>query len=432
MTTTTPAVSTAEASLSASLADARRELDGIAYRSIPSAPRAVAAALTSLEALTPALLPHARALAARLDETQSPALHELIERTKNRAASRPRADLAYEHLLVLVSQLQDLLRTLERAHGIPYRRAQAASARRRRNRGTSQGAQTDRKGEPSPRPQAIRQRSPLMALGSDVSLRQLTAYPSSARIHDCLRGGKDHYIVDAAFAEQLVAAAPFLPAAVAINDAFATRSADFLSRHLRITQFIDLGCGLPTYPPLHETAARAHPLSAGITLVYIDHDPIVMAHAATLLTAPAPHCIIHVHADLARPESIMTAPDLLSTVDLSQPVAVLAHAVLHELPDHIAYPALSALTSRLPPGSALSITHPTADLHPGHMDKAAALYTEAIGPIALRSRAEVARFADGWHLLDPGVTETALWHTGPAPTYPAGSSAAFAAVAVKA
>ncbi|MGI5457620.1 hypothetical protein ACQEWB_31510 [Streptomyces sp. CA-249302] len=130
MTIAPPTVPTADTNVAALLIEARRELDSIANRGIVSAPRAVAETLTTLKELTPTLAPHARALAARLGDRERSELHELIERTEARANSRPRADLAYEHLLVLVSQLQELLRWLERAHGIACRGTQAAARRR--------------------------------------------------------------------------------------------------------------------------------------------------------------------------------------------------------------------------------------------------------------------------------------------------------------
>jgi hypothetical protein len=131
MTSTTTAVRKADADVSALLIRARRVLDSIANRGIVSAPRAVADTLTTLEELAPVLIPHARILAATSGEEERSELHELIERTEGRVASRPRADLAYEHLLVLISQLQELLRRLERAHGIICRGTRAGTAERR-------------------------------------------------------------------------------------------------------------------------------------------------------------------------------------------------------------------------------------------------------------------------------------------------------------
>ncbi|MDX3781374.1 hypothetical protein [Streptomyces europaeiscabiei] len=129
MASTTPAVRTADTDVSALLVEARRELDSIANRGSVSAPRAVTDTLTPLEELAPALVPHARALTTRLGKKDACELHELIERIEGRVRSRPRADLAYEHLLVLVSQLQELLRRLERAHGISCRPTRAAAKR---------------------------------------------------------------------------------------------------------------------------------------------------------------------------------------------------------------------------------------------------------------------------------------------------------------
>ncbi|MFF7174821.1 hypothetical protein [Streptomyces pseudovenezuelae] len=136
MTSTTPAAGTTDTGVSALLVEARREMDSIANRGIVSAPRAVADTLTTLEELAPTLIPHARALAATLGGKDRSELDELIERIERRAASRPRADLAYEHLLVLVSQLQELLRRLERAHGISYRRARPVTTKRPRCQNT--------------------------------------------------------------------------------------------------------------------------------------------------------------------------------------------------------------------------------------------------------------------------------------------------------
>ncbi|MEU9410108.1 SAM-dependent methyltransferase [Streptomyces sp. NPDC048281] len=428
MTSTTPAASTKGTDVPTLLTNARRELDAIAFR-VPNAPMAVAAALTSLGALALRLVTAAEPLAGSIGGEKQAELRALIGRVKDRASSKPRPDLAYEHLLVLLRQTQELLRRLEQAHGIEPRRIQAASASRRH--AAHHAVQPVGESRIAPALQAVGPPAPLPSLGSAVTLRQLTAKPSSARVQDCLRRGKDHYPVDGEMTEQLLTVAPFLRDAVAINDTFAIQAVALLVGQLGITQFIDLGCGLPTSPTLYETAAAVLPSGSEIAVAYVDHDPIVMAHAATLLTAPRPHRTAHVHADLAQPDSILTDPDLRGALDLSRPVAVLAHAVLHEVPDHHAYPAISALTGRLAPGSALSITHPTAALHPGSMNRVGGLYTESISPIALRSPHELGRFFDGWRLLAPGLVETAHWHGVTGTAYPPGSSAAFAAIAVK-
>ncbi|MEU9428348.1 SAM-dependent methyltransferase [Streptomyces sp. NPDC048342] len=429
MTITTPAASPTGTDVPTVLINARRELDTIALR-LPSAPMAVAATLTSLEALALRVVTTTHPLADSIGGEKQAELRALVGRIEDRVGSKPRPDLAYEHLLVLLRQTQELLRWLEQAHGIEPRRIRAASANRRR--AARHAAQPARESRSAPvLPTTIGPSAPLTALGGQVTLRQLTAKPSSARVQDCLRRGKDHYRVDSELTERLLAVAPFLRDAVAINDAFAIRAAALLTGRLGITQFIDLGCGLPTSPTLYETAAAVLPRGSRIAVVYVDRDPIVMAHAATLLTAPRPHRTAHVRADLAQPDSILTDPDLLGALDLSRPVAVLAHAVLHELPDHHAYPAISTLTGRLAPGSALSITHPTAALHPDPMNQVGDLYTESITPITLRSPREVGRFFDGWRLLEPGLAETAHWHRAPGPAYPPGTSAAFAAIAVK-
>ncbi|MER7688680.1 SAM-dependent methyltransferase [Streptomyces sp. NPDC097610] len=289
------------------------------------------------------------------------------------------------------------------------------------------GAEARNGGPPVP---AAPSAGPVPELSTPADLRRLTTRPSSARVCNWFLRGKDNYPVDADLARQLLDAAAFLRHAAAINRAYAKSTIAFLVRR-GITQFIDLGCGLPVYPALYETAAGLLPEGTGVTVAYVDHDPIVMAHTSALLTPAPPHRTVHVRADLAHPEQILTDPTLLNALDLSQPVGLLAHAVLHELPDHQAYPTLQAFTRSLPPGSALSLTHPTADLRPTPMNTVAALSARAGLTPFFRSRDQIGHLFGGWNVLGPGLTETAHWHPGnTAAAYPAGTSAAYAAIAL--
>ncbi|MFD5308535.1 SAM-dependent methyltransferase [Streptomyces ardesiacus] len=265
-----------------------------------------------------------------------------------------------------------------------------------------------------------------------IALQHLTARPSSARVWDWLLHGKDNYPVDAALARALLDTAGFLRDTAVINRAYAEHAtAALVGRSIR--QFIDLGCGLPAYPSLHKTAAALLPDGTGVTIAYVDHDPIVTAHTSALLTPHPPHRAVHLCADLARPKDILTSPALLDVLDLTQPVGVLAHAVLHELPDQDAHAALHGFARGLAPGSALSLTHLTADFSPAAMSRVAGLCRTAVLTTFFRTRTQVASLLDDWELVDPGLTETAHEHSdGRTAAHPVAASAAYAAIALNA
>jgi hypothetical protein len=170
-----------------------------------------------------------------------------------------------------------------------------------------------------------------------------TAEPANvARVYDWLIGGKDHFATDRAAGRRLVTAVPGIRQAAWDNRAFLARVTRYLAAEAGITQFIDIGSGLPGPRPVHEIAREAHP---GARVVYADYDPVVVAHARALL-ADSP-LVTAAEADLRYPRSLLTAREIRDTIDLSQPVAVLMIAVLHFIPDD-ADPM--ALSRRLPPG----------------------------------------------------------------------------------
>ncbi|MDX3319783.1 SAM-dependent methyltransferase [Streptomyces sp. ME03-5684b] len=132
-----------------------------------------------------------------------------------------------------------------------------------------------------------------------------------------------------------------------------------------------------------------------------------------------------------RPEGILTSPALLDVLDLTQPVGVLAHAVLHELPDQDAHAALHGFARGLAPGSALSLTRLTTDFSSTAMSRVAGLCRTAGLTAFLRTRSQVTSLFDGWELMDPGLTATAHGCTGGrTAAHPAGASATYAAIAL--
>jgi S-adenosyl methyltransferase len=243
-----------------------------------------------------------------------------------------------------------------------------------------------------------------------------TAEPANvARVYDWLIGGKDHYAADRAAGRRLVTAVPGIRQAARDNRAFLARVTRYLAAEAGITQFIDIGSGLPGPGPVHQIAREAQP---GARVVYADHDPVVVAHARALL-ADSP-LVTAVEADLRYPRSLLTMREVRDVIDLTQPVAVLLVAVLHFVPDDAdPHGIVRAITARLAPGSYLAVSHGTADhLDPGAARAARAAYDGASAPGVPRSRADIERFLGGLESVPPGITDVTAWRPGPGPGRP--------------
>nr|MDQ2875307.1 SAM-dependent methyltransferase [Actinomycetota bacterium] len=221
-----------------------------------------------------------------------------------------------------------------------------------------------------------------------------------ARVYDWLIGGKDHYAADREAGQRLVTAVPGARQAARDNRAFLGRVTRYLAAEAGITQFIDIGSGLPGPGPVHEIARQAQP---GARVVYVDHDPVVVAHALALLAdtpaAGSPQ-VTAAEADLRYPRNLLTTRAIRDVIDLSQPVAVLLVAVLHFLADiDRPHEIVRAITGRLAPGSYLALSHVTADhLDPAAAKAARAAYDGASAPGVPRTRDDIERFLDGLEL----------------------------------
>jgi SAM-dependent methyltransferase len=241
------------------------------------------------------------------------------------------------------------------------------------------------------------------------------AAPNAARVYDWLLGGKDNYDADRQAARRLLRAVPGARQAARDNRAFLARAVAVLAEQ-GITQFIDIGSGLPAAGPVHEIARETRP---DARVAYVDHDPVVVAHARALL-ADAPG-LVAVQADLRDPGTLLADPALAGLIDFGQPVAVLLVAVLHFLKDaDDPHGIVRAITARLAPGSYLAISHGTTDeVDVGAARAAQTAYQGASMPGVPRSRAEVERFFDGLDLLPPGVADVRSWgQPGAAPSGP--------------
>jgi hypothetical protein len=229
--------------------------------------------------------------------------------------------------------------------------------------------------------------------------------PNAARIYDWLLGGKDNYDADRQAARRLLRAVPGARQAALDNRAYLARVVRYLARQ-GITQFLDIGSGLPAARPVHEIARQAAPAAR---VAYADHDPVVAAHARALL-ADGPG-LAAVQADLRDPAVLLTDRAIRDLIDFDEPVAVLLIAVLHFLADaDKPRDIIRAITSQLVPGSYVAVSHVTADfLDPGAAQAARAVYAGASVPGVARSRAQVTGFLDGLDLIPPGVTDVRRW-----------------------
>jgi O-methyltransferase involved in polyketide biosynthesis len=238
--------------------------------------------------------------------------------------------------------------------------------------------------------------------------------PSIARIYNYVLGGKDNYEVDRAVADKMLAVQPNLPAMARANRRFLFLAVRHVVANLGITQFLDVGAGLPTACSVHEVAQDIDPAAR---VVYVDNDPQVAVHASALLQASATATgkVVAVTADATDPGSIINHPDVTGTLDLSRPVALLLVSVLMAFPDAVAYSVVSTLLAGLAPGSCVVISHPTGDFEPDVMAEIVAV-AQKEGDIRYvpRSRAQVERFFTGLDLVPPGVTDLLSWRPRPA------------------
>lgn len=230
------------------------------------------------------------------------------------------------------------------------------------------------------------------------------AEPSAARIYDYLLGGKDNYEVDRAAADRVLAVAPDQRRLARDNRAFAVRAVRALTA-AGISQFIDLGTGIPTSPSVHEVAREAIPAAR---VVYVDHDPLVQVHNAALLASD--DLVATVQADIREPAAILDHPDVTSLIDFAAPVGVLCVAVLHLVPDARDPAAIIATyRDRLCPGSHLVLSQFASESDPSAM---AQLHAVAAGtPVEtyFRPREQIRGFFAGFDLIPPGLVMVQDW-----------------------
>ncbi|WP_009997684.1 SAM-dependent methyltransferase [Streptomyces clavuligerus] len=249
----------------------------------------------------------------------------------------------------------------------------------------------------------------------------------NARVWNHWLHGKDNYPVDRRVGDHITGLYPSIGEVARADRAFLGRVVTLLAAERGIRQFLDIGTGLPTAENTHEVAQRLAPDSR---VVYVDNDPIVLAHARALLTSSPEGRTEYLDADAHDPRGILRA--VRPTLDLGRPVAVIMLGILNFVLDtDEARSIVRTLMDAVPPGSALVVTHPTLELGGEGNKEAMAFWNEnATPPIRARTGAEITSFLDGLEILEPGVVSCARWRPDPADGEPA-PVAQYGAVGVK-
>ena len=258
------------------------------------------------------------------------------------------------------------------------------------------------------RPARVTGREPLPGLD--------TGHAHSARVYNYWLGGKDNFEADREAAEQAIAANPGIVADVRANRAFLARVVRHLARDCAISQFLDIGTGLPTAGNTHEVAQAVAP---DARIVYVDNDPVVLAYARALLTSTPEGATRYLHADLRDTSAIRT--EAATTLDFTRPIALMLLIILHLIPDSDdPHSIVAGLVDALPAGSYLVLAHPANDIRAAQMaEMTKRVNNRMTGPGAtMRDRAAIARFFDGLELIEPGIVQPQLWRPEPGAVSP--------------
>ncbi|MCX3062793.1 SAM-dependent methyltransferase [Streptomyces beihaiensis] len=238
--------------------------------------------------------------------------------------------------------------------------------------------------------------------------------PSVSRIYDYYLGGSHNFEVDREAARRAMEFMPGLPKIMQANRAVMRRAVRY-ALDQGITQFLDIGSGIPTFGNVHEVAQRASP---GARVVYVDHDPVAVAHSKAVLEGNPDTAVLA--ADLRTPKDILTSAEVRELLDLDRPVALLLIAVLHFVEDDDdPVGAVAELSAALAPGSLLVVTHASYEGMPISTDRADGAVdvyrNEVRNPLIMRSHEEIARFFTGYETVEPGIVPMPLWRPQTAP-----------------
>jgi S-adenosyl methyltransferase len=254
-----------------------------------------------------------------------------------------------------------------------------------------------------------------------------TSVPHIARVYNYWLGGKDHFAADRELAERFIKADPEVIAGVRANRAFLGRAVHFLAARARVRQFLDIGTGIPTANNTHEVAQRAAPDSR---VVYVDNDPIVLAHARALLTSTPEGVTDYVDADMRDPAAVLARAE--ATLDFGQPIGLMIMGVMGHIPDDDeAQSIVQRLLAGLPSGSYLAmydgldtVSEAMTEAQEGYDDTGAM-------PYKLRYVDQVRRFFDGLEFVEPGLVRCPEWRPDPSQVDAGANAITLAGVARK-
>ena len=235
-----------------------------------------------------------------------------------------------------------------------------------------------------------------------------TAVAHIARVYDYWLGGKDHFAADREAGDKTLQEYPDMLSSVRANRAFLRRAVRYLAAEEGIRQFLDIGTGLPSADNTHEVAQAVTPQSR---VVYVDNDPVVLAHARALLTSGPEGATGYLDADIRDIDKILAEARKL--LDFSQPIGVMLVAVLQFVEDKDdPHRLVTRLIGAVPPGSFVVISHPPSDMQrlaPGLAGALAKLSQTMVQRVTPRSHDQVSRFFDGVDLIEPGVVPIQQW-----------------------
>jgi hypothetical protein len=246
-----------------------------------------------------------------------------------------------------------------------------------------------------------------------------TSRPHPARMYDYYLGGKNHFAADRETAEKALRSWPSGRTGLRENRKFLGRAVGYLACEAGVRQFLDIGTGLPTTNNVHEVAQGIAPESR---VVYVDNDPMVLAHARALLVGTPEGRTTYIHADLRDPAGILANQAVSDTLDFDQPIALMLVAILHFIQDEDKPEMiLAALLDALPSGSYLVASHVTAEHDPAGIAGGQRAYREAGLTMQVRDSDQFARLAfSGLEMVPPGVVLVSEWRpengSGPRPT----------------
>jgi hypothetical protein len=232
------------------------------------------------------------------------------------------------------------------------------------------------------------------------------AVPQAARIYSHLLAGKDNFAADRAIGDEILKLSPDASRVAWDNRDFLKRAVVYVARQ-GVTQFIDIGAGMPMLPVtenLHYIALEENP---DARMAYVDNDPVVVTHARALLAHPQ---TVATYNDLRDSGQMLSNAILRECIDLDKPVAVILGLVLHFLEDRSAYEAVQCIKRMIPTGSYLVISHATADqATDDEVKKVEAVYAKTDTPIVLRSAEYIELFFSNMELVEPGIVNVNEW-----------------------